>query len=73
MLLPRHETCTTYFFVSVMEIISPKYRTYTGLFFQGFFAIGFCVLPGISFALRDLLYTQLAMCLPTVILLSYYW
>ncbi|KAF6017638.1 Orct [Bugula neritina] len=60
-------------FVLVMEVIPPRFRTYTGLFYQGFFAAGFCLLPAISYALRDLFYTQLAMTLPTVIFLSYYW
>lgn len=60
-------------FVMVMELVGPKYRTLLGLVYQAPFNIGHLTLVGIAYFLRDWHYIQLAISIPTVLLLGYYF
>ena len=57
--------------VSVMEMIGPKYRTAAGVFYQIWFAIGFMLLPGYAYVIRDFRYLQIAMAVPVVVCVGF--
>ncbi|XP_074649098.1 organic cation transporter protein-like [Tubulanus polymorphus] len=60
-------------FVMAMEMIGPSARTTTGILYQGWFALGFMLLPGIAYFIRDYDYLLLVSSSPNIIFLSYYW
>ncbi|XP_042224820.1 organic cation transporter protein-like isoform X2 [Homarus americanus] len=60
-------------FVILMEVVGPEGRTTMGMMYQGFFSIGFMVLPAIAYFVREWRYLQLYISVPSVILLLYYW
>lgn len=41
------------FFLSVMEVVGPKWRALSGVGYQAAFAIGYMILSGIAYGLRD--------------------
>ena len=53
-----------------MEMIGPRYRLATGVMVQGWFALGFMTIPGLSFAIRDHYKLQLVCAISPVILWS---
>lgn len=56
-----------------MELIGPKYRLVAGIVIQYFFAIGYVLLTGIAYGLKDWTYIQFAISAPSFILLIYGW
>ena len=50
-----------------MEVMGPKYRTLAGVFYQIWFAIGFMLLPGFAYFVRDFRYLQIVMAVPVVV------
>lgn len=60
-------------FVLVMELVGPSYRTPLGLLYQAPFNIGHLVLVAIAYCLRDWHQIQLAVSVPTALLLAYYF
>lgn len=60
-------------FVLIMEITGVKWREVVSIFYQIPFNIGHLTLPGFAYFIRDWHYLQLALSLPSVILISYYW
>ena len=56
-----------------MELIGPKYRLVAGVVIQYFFAIGYVLLTGIAYGLKDWTYIQFAMSAPSFIFLIYAW
>ncbi|KAK4883226.1 hypothetical protein RN001_006545 [Aquatica leii] len=60
-------------FVLVMELVGTKWRTEVGIIYQIPFNLGHLSLALIGYLIRDWRYFQLAITLPSLILLSYYW
>lgn len=56
-----------------MEITGVKWREVVSIFYQIPFNLGHLTLPGFAYFIRDWHYLQLALSLPSVILISYYW
>lgn len=60
-------------FVLVMEIVGMKWRTTLGILYQIPFNLGHLTLPLFAYFLRDWHHFHIAITLPGVILMSYYW
>ena len=60
-------------YISVMEVIGVEYRMIPGIFFQGWFALGYITLSGVAYIIRDYRYLYLTISLFPTIFLSYYW
>lgn len=60
-------------FVLVMEIIGVKYREVFSILYQIPFNVGHLMLPLFSYILRDWHDFQLAISIPSIVLISYYW
>lgn len=60
-------------FVLVAEIVGPKIRTHFGILTQFPFGVGASLLPAVAYFIRDWNHLQLAMSIPCVLLVSYYW
>ncbi|XP_037050887.1 organic cation transporter protein-like [Bradysia coprophila] len=60
-------------FVLVMEITGVQWREVISIFYQIPFNFGHLTLPGFAYFIRDWRYLQLALSLPSIILISYYW
>lgn len=60
-------------FVLVMELVGTKWRTTLGVLYQIPFNMGHLSLAGLSYLLRDWKYLQIAISLPSAILVTYYW
>jgi len=60
-------------FVLVTEIVSPEYRTAFGIMTQFPFGIGASLLPLVAYFIRDWVPLQLAISIPSLLLISYYW
>lgn len=60
-------------FVLVMEITSVRWRELISILYQIPFNLGHLTLPGFAYFIRDWRYLQLALSLPSIILISYYW
>ncbi|CAL1299081.1 unnamed protein product [Larinioides sclopetarius] len=60
-------------FVLLMEIIGPKYRSIYGMGSHFGWDIGYLVLPGLAWLLRDWFKMQIVITLPCVLLLSSWW
>ncbi|KAF2881386.1 hypothetical protein ILUMI_24784 [Ignelater luminosus] len=60
-------------FVLVMELIGTKWRTALGILYQIPFNLGHLTLALMGYFLRDWRYFQLAISIPSVILIAYYW
>lgn len=56
-----------------MEITGVKWREVISVFYQIPFNLGHLTLPGFAYFIRDWHYLQLALSLPSIILISYYW
>lgn len=56
-----------------MEITGVKWREAVSVFYQIPFNLGHLTLPGFAYFIRDWRNLQLALSLPSIILLSYYW
>ncbi|XP_071955250.1 organic cation transporter protein-like [Antedon mediterranea] len=60
-------------FVIVTEIVGPSWRTFIGITIEYFFTLGYITLTGVAYALRDWQNIELALSLPGVLFLSYFW
>lgn len=60
-------------FVLTMELIGAKYRETVGIIYQIPFNLGHLTLPVFGYYLRDWNMFQLAISLPSVVFLSYYF
>lgn len=60
-------------FVLIMELIGPRYRDIVGILYQIPFNLGHLILPAFGYYLRDWNTFQLAISLPSIIFLSYYF
>ncbi|XP_049872895.1 organic cation transporter protein-like [Pectinophora gossypiella] len=58
-------------FVIVMEFVGVQYRDVISALYQVPFALGYLLLPGIAYFTRDYIHFQLAIAVPTTILLCY--
>ena len=56
-----------------MEVIGTQYRMKPGIFYQGWFAVGYMLLAVIAHFIRDYRYLQLMLGLLPVLLLPYWW
>ncbi|KAB7493648.1 Solute carrier family 22 member 3 [Armadillidium nasatum] len=59
-------------FVLIMELVGEKARTTMGMLYQGFFGVGFCLIPAIAYYIRDWRNLQLAISIPSTVLLLYF-
>ncbi|XP_037073810.1 organic cation transporter protein-like [Pollicipes pollicipes] len=60
-------------FVFCMEIVGAKWRVVLGLLFQVPFAFGFISLAGIAYLITNWQHLQLAISVPLVLFILYYW
>ncbi|GBM57804.1 Organic cation transporter protein [Araneus ventricosus] len=60
-------------FVLLMEIVGPKYRSMYGMGSHFGWDLGYLVLPGLAWLLRDWFKIQIVITLPCVLLLSSWW
>lgn len=60
-------------FVIIMEFVGTKYRSVTAALYQVPFNAGHMVLPLFSYFLRDYTSFHVAISVPTVVMLSYYF
>ena len=59
--------------VLVMEITGPKYRTAIGMIFSMGYSVGFMLVAGYAYAVRDMKELQIVMAAPCVLLFCYVW
>lgn len=62
---------TTY--VLIMELLVPRYRTYAGAIVEVFWACGIMTLAGIAYFIQDWRLIQLAITIPSVLTITYFW
>ncbi|XP_061193510.1 organic cation transporter protein-like isoform X2 [Saccostrea echinata] len=60
-------------FVLGIEIVGPSKRLWAGVVMDYFFAIGLVILCLIGYLIRDWKYNQIAVSVPSALLLSYWW
>ncbi|XP_064652369.1 organic cation transporter protein-like [Lineus longissimus] len=60
-------------FVIVVEIVGPKSRITCSIFYQGFFAAGYMLLPLLAYFIRDYRWLQITMLAPIFPTISYWW
>ncbi|XP_071955103.1 organic cation transporter protein-like [Antedon mediterranea] len=60
-------------FVIVTEIVGPSWRTFIGITIEYFYTLGYIILTGVAYALRDWQNIELTLSLPGVLFLSYFW
>lgn len=63
----------TYQICSGVEITGPSRRTLTGMVIELFFTAGMIILGGMAYFIRNWQHLQLAIALPGVVFLTYYW
>ncbi|XP_061193507.1 organic cation transporter protein-like isoform X1 [Saccostrea echinata] len=60
-------------FVLGVEIVGPSKRLWAGVVIEYFFAIGLVILCLIGYLIRDWKYNEIAVSVPSALLLSYWW
>lgn len=60
-------------FVLVMELVGTEWRTFMGIIYQIPFNFAHLTMPLISYFLRDWHHFQIAISIPSLVLVSYYW
>lgn len=56
-----------------MEIIGPRYRMETGVWVQGWFALGMMLISFVAWALSDVFKLHIFMALFHLIFIPYFW
>ncbi|XP_053631579.1 organic cation transporter protein isoform X2 [Cherax quadricarinatus] len=60
-------------FVILMEVVGAEGRTVMGMLYQSCFSLGFMLLPGIAYFVREWRQLELCISVPCVLLLLNYW
>ncbi|CAC5415437.1 SLC22A4_5 [Mytilus coruscus] len=60
-------------FVLGMELVGPSKRVWAGIVICYFFAAGMVVLAGVAYLIRDWVYLEIAISIPSVFFLFYWW
>ncbi|XP_022244729.1 organic cation transporter protein-like [Limulus polyphemus] len=60
-------------FVLLMEAVGPEFRSFFGLAFNFGWALGYIILPGLAWLIRDWYYLQVAITVPCFLLLLFWW
>ncbi|ESO88919.1 hypothetical protein LOTGIDRAFT_153985 [Lottia gigantea] len=55
------------------ELVGPKYRLLVGFMIQMFYSVGYITLAGIAYLIGDWRYIELAITLPVLLFISYWW
>ena len=56
-----------------MEVLGKNYRMIVGVFYQGWFAIGYMLLALVAYLVRDFRYIQLTVGLVSLVYLPLWW
>jgi OCT family organic cation transporter-like MFS transporter 4/5 len=56
-----------------MEIVGPSKRMWVGIVIEYFFALGLVLLCLVGYLIREWKYNEIALSVPSVIMLSYWW
>jgi OCT family organic cation transporter-like MFS transporter 4/5 len=56
-----------------VELVGPGKRLFAGVVNEIFFAVGLVLLAGVAFGLRDWFWIELALSIPTVVFISFWW
>ena len=56
-----------------VEPIGIAKRSFPGLATQIFFAIGYMLMAGVAYAIRDFVWTNFVMSILPIVMVSYYW
>jgi OCT family organic cation transporter-like MFS transporter 4/5 len=70
---PLTESVNKIFLILVTEICGPKFRAPFGILTQFPFGVGAAFLPLVAYFIRDWFTLQLAISIPCILLLTYYW
>ncbi|XP_015267762.1 PREDICTED: solute carrier family 22 member 2-like [Gekko japonicus] len=60
-------------YILITEIVGPGYRRTVAILYQAAFAVGLLILDAVAYAIPHWRWLQLAITLPTFLLLLYYW
>ncbi|KAH8381993.1 hypothetical protein KR009_001276 [Drosophila setifemur] len=60
-------------YVIAMEMVGPAKRLYAGIFVMMFFSVGFMLTAGFAYFVHDWRWLQIALTLPGLIFMCYYW
>ncbi|EDW80822.1 uncharacterized protein Dwil_GK11735 [Drosophila willistoni] len=60
-------------YVIALEMVGPSYRLFAGTVMQMFFSIGFMLIPLFAYFIHDWRWLQIALTLPGLVFLCYYW
>lgn len=60
-------------YVLAMEMVGPSYRLFAGVAVQMFFSFGFIALAGFAYFFTDWRELQIAITLPGIVFMCYYW
>lgn len=60
-------------FVLLIEVVGPEQRTYLGIGIQLGWATGYLILSGLAWFIRNWRFLQLAITLPCLLMVSYWW
>ncbi|XP_037078524.1 organic cation transporter protein-like [Pollicipes pollicipes] len=60
-------------FILLLELVGPRWRALIGLVYQVPFAFGVMALPGVAYALRNWRHLQLAISVPAVLMMLFWW
>ena len=56
-----------------MELVGPSKRVWAGIVVAYFFAFGLVILAGLGYVIRHWMYLELAVSVPVVFFISYWW
>ncbi|XP_043071000.1 organic cation transporter-like protein [Drosophila grimshawi] len=60
-------------YVIAMEMVGPTKRLYAGIFVMMFFSVGYMLTAGFAYFIHDWRWLQIALTLPGLIFMGYYW
>ena len=69
----QHKACTSSDYVSALEALAIKHRTKAGIYYHGWFALGYMALACLAYFVRDHKHLQLYMGLSSLFFLPYWW